>query len=272
VRGLWSPSSVVILESLPVSLVRYLWFGGWWSVVVMMKGLFLEPSPVLSLGRVPPLLEGFWSIQIDTGISQTVRETSGKESKCCWIIQIHMHLVSKHLELRDVFVDVSTSHLELLKVIMGLLLLSVIHKGSLEVFFQDCPGGPSIKFVWIGFYLIQPVVVPLDPSSSFLSSDASHEVGTLLVGVLGNGRVSVHNHEPFESDQEIHSFASIALEEFRRIAFQSGASSSTIFVPVVLNFDPRVPIGVGRISTSSAGGVRTVGIIIIVVLLWLVVS
>jgi hypothetical protein len=111
-----------------------------------------------------------------------------------------MHLVSKHLELRDVFIDVSTGHLEFLKVIMGLLLLGIVHKGSFEVFFKYCPGGPSIEFVWISFYLIQPVVVSLDPSSSFLSSDVSHEVGTLLVGVFGDSRVSVHDHEPFESD------------------------------------------------------------------------
>jgi len=82
VRGLRSPSSSVIPESLPASLVRYLWFGSWWLVVVVMDGLFLEPSPMLSLSGVPPLLKRFWSIQIDTGISQRVGKSSGKEPEC----------------------------------------------------------------------------------------------------------------------------------------------------------------------------------------------
>ena len=183
-----------------------------------MEGLFLEPSPVLPLSGVPPLLEGFWSIQVNTGVSQTIGETFGKESKCCWIVQIHMCLVTKHLELRDVFIDVSTGHLEFLQVIMGLLLLGIVHKGSLEVFFKYCPRGSSIEFVRISLYLIQPIVVPLDPSPSLLSSDAPHEVGAFLEWVLGNGRVSVHDHEPFESDQEVHSLATIAFKEFRRIS------------------------------------------------------
>jgi hypothetical protein len=108
--------------------------------------------------------------------------------------------MSKHLKLRDVFVNESTGHLEFLKVIMGLLLLGIVHKGSLEIFFKHCPRGPSIEFVWISLYLIQPVIVSLDPSLNFLSSDASHEVGAFLIWVLSNGRISVHNHEPFEGD------------------------------------------------------------------------
>jgi len=182
-----------------------------------------------------------------------------------------MHLVSKHLELRDVFIDVPTSHLEFLKVIMGLLLLGIVYKGSLEVFSKYCSEGPFIEFIWISLYLIQPVVVSLDPPSSFLSSDASHEVGTLLVGVSGDGRVLVHNHEPFESNQEVHSFASITFKEFRRITFKSSASSSTIIIPVVLIFGPRIPIGVRRDSSSLTGCVRTIGIIIIVPLCWMTV-
>jgi hypothetical protein len=59
----------------------------------------------------------------------------------------------------------------------------------------------------------------LDPSSSFLSSDTSHEVGALLIVVLSNSWVSVHNHEPLESNQEFHSLASIAFKEFRRVPF-----------------------------------------------------
>jgi hypothetical protein len=185
----------------------------------MIKGLFLELSPMLSLSGVPLLLKGFWSIQIDASISHRVGKASGIESKCCWIIKIYMRHVSQHLELRDVLINVSTSHLEFLKVIMGLLLLGIVHKGLFEVFFKYCPRGPSIEFLWVSFYLVQPVVVPLDPSLSFLSSYASHEVGTLLEGVLGNGRVSVHNHEPFESDKEVHSLATITFKELRGIAF-----------------------------------------------------
>jgi hypothetical protein len=94
--------------------------------------------------------------------------------------------VSQHLEFRDVFINVSTGHFEFLKVIMGLLLLGVVHKGSLEVFFKYCPRGSSIEFFWVTLYTIQPVIVPLDPALSFLSSDAFHEVGTLLVVVLSN--------------------------------------------------------------------------------------
>ena len=82
-RGLCSPSSVVVPKSLPASLVGYLWFGGWQFVAVAMEGLFLEPGPVLSLGGVPPLLKGFWSIQTNTGVGQRVGKGSGKESECC---------------------------------------------------------------------------------------------------------------------------------------------------------------------------------------------
>ena len=89
-RGLGSPSFVIVLESLPASLVGYLWFRGRWFVIVTVEGLFLKLSPVLSLSRVPLLLKGFWSIQINTGVSQRVGKTSGKEPKCCWIVKIHM--------------------------------------------------------------------------------------------------------------------------------------------------------------------------------------
>jgi len=58
-----------------------------------MDGLFLEPSPVLSLSRVPPLLKGFWSIQIDTGVGQSIGKSSGKEPKCRWIVKIHVRLM-----------------------------------------------------------------------------------------------------------------------------------------------------------------------------------
>jgi hypothetical protein len=112
-----------------------------------MDGLFLEPSPVLSLSGVPPLLKGFWSIQIDTGISQRVGKSSGKKPKCHWIIKIHVRLMSQHLELRDVLIDISTGHLEFLKFILSLLLLGIVHKGSLEVFFKYCLRGSSIKFI-----------------------------------------------------------------------------------------------------------------------------
>jgi hypothetical protein len=114
--------------------------------LVAMKGLFLEPSPMLSLSGVPLLLKGFWSIQINASISQRVGKASGTESKCCWIIKIHMHHVSQHLELRDVLINVSTSHLEFLKVIMGLLLLGIVYKGPFKVFFKYCPRGSSIEF------------------------------------------------------------------------------------------------------------------------------
>jgi len=89
------------------------------------------------------------------------------------------------LELRDVLVNVSTGHLEFLKLILSLLLLGVIYEGSLEIFFEYYPRGSSVKFLWVFFYSIQPVVVSLDPSSSFLSSNVPHEVGALLVMVLG---------------------------------------------------------------------------------------
>jgi hypothetical protein len=89
------------------------------------------------------------------------------------------------LELRDVLIDVSTSYLEFLKFVLGFLLLGIVHKGLLEVFFKYCPGGPFIEFFWVFFYSVQPIIVPLDPSSSFLHSNASHEVGTLLVMISG---------------------------------------------------------------------------------------
>jgi len=89
------------------------------------------------------------------------------------------------LELRDVFIDVSIGHLEFLKLILSLLLLGVIHKGSLEVFFDYYLRGSSIKFLWVIFHSVQPIIVPLDPPLSFLSSNASHEVGALLVRVPG---------------------------------------------------------------------------------------
>jgi hypothetical protein len=93
--------------------------------------------------------------------------------------------VSQHLELRDILIDVSTGHLEFLKLILSLLLLGIIYKGSLEVFFKYYPRGSSIEFLWVIFYSVQPIVIPLDPSSSLLCPNASHEVGALLVGVSG---------------------------------------------------------------------------------------
>jgi hypothetical protein len=93
--------------------------------------------------------------------------------------------MSQHLELGDILIDASTHHLEFLEFILSLLLLGVVHKGSLEVFFKYYPRGSSIKFLQVFFYPVQPIVVPLDPSSSFLCSDVSHEVGALLVRVSG---------------------------------------------------------------------------------------
>ena len=95
--------------------------------------------------------------------------------------------MSQHLELRDVFIDVPTSHLKFLKVIMGLLLLGIVHKGPLEVFLKYYPGGPSIEFIWVILYLVQPIVVSLDPASSLLPSNAPHEVGALPIRVLSYG-------------------------------------------------------------------------------------
>ena len=91
------------------------------------------------------------------------------------------------MELRNIFIDISAGHAKFLKVVMGLLLLGIIHKGSFEVFFKYCPRGSSIEFFWVAFHTIQPIIVSLDPASSFLSSNAPHEVGTLLVVVLSNG-------------------------------------------------------------------------------------
>jgi hypothetical protein len=70
---------------------------------------------------------------------------------------------------------------------MGLLLLSIVYKGPLEVFLKYCPGGSSIELIWVILYLVQPIIVPLDPAPSLLSSNAPHEVGTLLVRVPGYG-------------------------------------------------------------------------------------
>jgi hypothetical protein len=108
--------------------------------------------------------------------------------------------MAQHLELRDILIDVSCNHLEFLELVMGFLLLGVVHEGSPKVFFEYCLRRSSQKFVFIILHPVQPVVVPLDPSSSFLSSNVSHEVGAFLVRVPGYGRVSVHNHEPLEGD------------------------------------------------------------------------
>jgi len=168
------------------------------------------------------------------------------------------------LELRDVFIDVSTSHLKFLKLVLSLLLLGIVYEGSLEIFFKYCPRGSPIEFLWVIFHCVQPVIVPLDPSSSFLSSNVSHKVGALLVRVSGYSGVSVHNHEPLKGDQEIHGLASISFKVFRRVSFESRAFSSTIIVSVILIFSSWVPIGVRRISSSTLGCVRTEGIIIVV--------
>jgi hypothetical protein len=58
-----------------------------------------------------------------------------------------MRLVPQHLELINILIDVSLSHLEFLKVIIGLLLLGIVYKGSFEVLFEYCLGGPSIEFL-----------------------------------------------------------------------------------------------------------------------------
>jgi hypothetical protein len=76
-------------------------------VVVAMESLLLQEALVLPLRGVPPLLEGFRSFQIDTGISQGFGETSGKESESGRIVEIHASEMSEHLELRDELVDVS---------------------------------------------------------------------------------------------------------------------------------------------------------------------
>ena len=45
----------------------------------------------------------------------------------------------------------------------------------------------------------------LDLSSYFNASDEAHKVGTLLVGILGYRGASIHDHESFESGEEIKS-------------------------------------------------------------------
>jgi hypothetical protein len=62
--------------------------------------------------------------------------------------------MSQHLKLRDVLIDVSTSHLEFLKFILGFLLLGVVHEGSLEVFFKYYLRRSPIKFFWVILYPI----------------------------------------------------------------------------------------------------------------------
>jgi hypothetical protein len=83
---------------------------------------------------------------------------------------------------------------------MGLLLLGIVHKGLLEIFFKHCPEESVQEFIIIFFYVVQPVIVLLDPFLSLLSSNASYKVGTLLKGVFGYRGVLVHNHKLFEGN------------------------------------------------------------------------
>jgi hypothetical protein len=61
--------------------------------------------------------------------------------------------VSQHLELRNIFIDISAGHAKFLKVVMGLLLLGIVYKGSPGVFFKHCPRGSVKEFVII-FYSV----------------------------------------------------------------------------------------------------------------------
>ena len=181
-----------------------------------------------------------------------------------------MGLMSQHLELGNIFIDISSSHPKFLEIIMGLFLLGIVDKGPLEVVFKYFPGGPSIEFTRIIFCLIQPVVVPVDPSSSLLSSDSSHEVGTLLIGVSSNGGVSVHDHELFEGGEEVYGLSSVSFEELWRVSFEACSSFVSIVPFVSIAVWIGIVIGVlGGSSATSPGGIGAKGVvpIIIVVLL-----
>jgi hypothetical protein len=65
-----------------------------------------------------------------------------------------MLLMSQHLELENIFINISISHSEFLKVIIGLLLLCIVHKGLLKVFFKYCLGGSVQEFIDILFYTV----------------------------------------------------------------------------------------------------------------------
>ena len=95
---------------------------------------------------------------------------------------------------------------------MGLLLFHIVHEGSVEVRFKDWPGFSTMEIVGVLFNFIQPIVVALDPSLNVRASDETHEVGTLLIGVSGNGRVAVHDHKPFKYGEEVEGLASITAE------------------------------------------------------------
>jgi len=76
-----------------------------------------------------------------------------------------------------------------------------------------------MKFVGVSLDFVQPIIIALDPSTYFQASDETHEVGTLLVGVSGDGRVTIHNHESFECGQEVEGFASISIKVVGRGSF-----------------------------------------------------
>jgi hypothetical protein len=151
---------------------------------------------------------------------------------------------------------------------LGFLVLGVVHKGSLEVVFKYLPWGLTHKFIFVALDSVQPVVVSLYPSTGFLSSDAAHEVGTLLERVAGNRGASIHDHESLEGNQEVHGLASIAVEELWGISFQARAFSSAVVVLVIDIPSFRVAIRVSRWSTppSSIGAIGVVPIIIVEVL------
>jgi hypothetical protein len=111
-----------------------------------------------------------------------------------------MLLISQHLELGNIFINISISHSEFLKVIIGLLLLCIVYKGLLKVFFKYCPEGSVQEFIDILFYIVQLIIVLLDPSLGLLSSNIFHKVGAFIVGVSGYSGVLVHNHKLSEGD------------------------------------------------------------------------
>jgi hypothetical protein len=152
---------------------------------------------------------------------------------------------------------------------LGFLVLGVIHKGSLKVVFKYLPQGLAHKFIFVVLDSVQPVVVSLHPSAGFLSSNATHEVGTLLERVASDRGASIHDHESLEGNQKIHSLASIAIEELWGISFKLRPLSSAIVVILVISIPSIwIPIRVNRWSTppSSIGAVGVIPIIIIDVL------
>src|SRR5882672_9166853 len=120
--------------------------------------------------------------------------------------------MSESFEGGDIFVYSSFLHFQLLHLILGSLVFSVVRECVFEFAFHFLPRGMSEQEMRVSMDRIEPFVHSFCPTFDFGSFDEREEIAALLDGVACDGGIVIHEHKATELGEEAHCSVSAAIE------------------------------------------------------------